>query len=312
MMTMNSPLRIGSRRSDLALAQSRHVRDLIENGAGVSCKVVEIDTSGDRDRTSPLPAIGGKGLFTHELEEQLLAGRIDIAVHSLKDLPSMLPDGLTLGAIGAREDPRDALVSTGPVLGALPAGSRVGTGSLRRLAQLAKNRPDVAAVPIRGNVPTRIQKLDAGEYDAILLAAAGLRRLGLAARITQLFDTDLFIPAPGQGALGVECRERDRRVLDLLARTVNDQEATTCCRAERVVQRRLDTGCNAPVGIHARLANGVIRIVAFASNETGYPAVNDAVEGPAEQFLDVAARLADRLVESGIDEILASARRKNA
>ncbi len=307
---MSEMIRIGSRRSDLALVQSRHVRDVIETRGGVSCEIVEMDTRGDRDRTSALPAIGGKGLFTKELEDRLLSGEIDIAVHSLKDLPGELPDGLTLGAVSEREDPRDALVCATDTLATLAPGARVGTGSVRRAAQLAAVRADVSPCPIRGNVPTRIRKLDEGDYDAIILAAAGLRRLGLAGRVAEVFEPDTFVPAPGQGALGIECRAGDARILDLLARTIAHEPTSVCCRAERVIQMRLAAGCSAPVGIHASLHGAAVRIIAFAAGATGTRMLKETIEGPRERALNLADDLADRLVESGVNELLESARRE--
>lgn len=304
---MNDPLRIGSRRSRLAMVQSAHVRDVIERRAGVRCEIVGIDTRGDLDRSSPLPEVGGKGLFTRELEERLHGGDIDIAVHSLKDLPGELPDGLALGAITAREDPRDVLV--GAALDALAPGARVGTGSVRRAAQIRHLRSDVVTVDIRGNVPTRLEKLDRGDYDAVVLAAAGLRRLGLGERITEAFPVDRVVPACGQGALGIECRSDDAEVLDLLARTVACPVTTRCGRAERRVQAALAAGCNAPLGIHAAEHDGRITIDVFVADGAGRASIRERIEGPAAEADALADALVERLRRRGADRLLAEARR---
>ncbi len=304
---MNDPLRIGSRRSRLAMTQSTHVRDLIRERTGVRCEIVGIDTRGDLDRTSPLPEVGGKGLFTRELEERLHAGDIDIAVHSLKDLPGELPEGLALGAITEREDPRDVLV--GARLDDLPPGARVGTGSVRRAAQIRALRPDLVTADIRGNVPTRLEKLERGEFDAIVLAAAGLRRLGLADRIHEAFDVSRLVPACGQGALGIECRDGDAEVLDVLARSVACEATTRCCRAERRIQAALAAGCNAPLGIHATLEDERMRIDVFVADATGERFLRESIEGDADRGDDLADALVERLLAAGANELLAEARR---
>lgn len=301
-------IRIGSRRSRLARTQSDHVAAVIEASTGVRCEVVAIDTTGDKRRDVPLQAIGAKGLFTKELEEMLLDGRIDVAVHSLKDLPADLPEGLTLGAITRREDPRDALVSRdGLGLDALPRGARIATGSVRRAAQIAVLRPDLEIAPLRGNVTTRLAKLDQSTCDAIVLAGAGLRRLGLAERVTEYIDIARMVPAPGQGALGVECRADDERVGDVLARSVSDRRATLACRAERRLQRRLAGGCSAPVGIHVDLSDGCTA-TAFVGTPDGSRFLRESLDGTEAQAEQIADALADRLVAGGANDILESVR----
>jgi len=304
---MSDLIRIGSRRSKLARWQSDHVAKLLEERAGVRCEVVGIDTKGDRILDVPLPAIGAKGLFTAELEEMLLDGRVDIAVHSLKDLPGELPDGLTLGAISEREDPRDALVGKGDVtLETLPQGAKLGTGSVRRAAQVRAIRPDLELVDIRGNVPTRAGKVEEGVVDATLLAAAGLKRLEMADHISEIIDPDRLVPAPGQGALGIECREGDTRVLDIIAH-LGDDNATVACGAERRIQNQLAGGCSAPVGIHATVGDE-ITITVFVGMPDGGRFLRETITGPPADYLDLADALYDRIMSAGGGDILNDAR----
>jgi hydroxymethylbilane synthase len=244
---MAESLRIGTRGSALALAQSGQIADAITARTGVPVELVRFTTRGDRIRDRPLPEVGGKGLFTAELEAALRDGRIDLAVHSLKDLPTDDPDGLVLGAIPERADPRDALV--GPSLDALAQGAVLGTGSLRRRVQISAMRPDLDIRDIRGNVGTRLRKRDEGQFDATILAMAGLVRLGIERPDVHALDVGRMIPAVGQGALGVQCRAGDARVLDLLKQV--DHEATRhCVTAERAFLARVGGGCNVPAGCH--------------------------------------------------------------
>lgn len=305
---MTETIRIGSRKSRLALVQSRHVAREIEARTGRRCEIVEVVTTGDVTLDKSLPEIGGKGLFTQELEERLLEGSIDIAVHSLKDLPTELPEGLALGAVSAREDPRDTLVSTAGVeFERLPAGARLGTGSLRRRAQLLRRRNDVVFLDIRGNVPTRLEKLDRGDYDAIVLAAAGLNRLGLGERSTEPFDTSVLIPAPGQGALGIECRAGDEGMISTL-RSVHDEPTAVACRAERRVLELLEGGCNTPIGIHAARAGGALRVVAVVSDVDATEFIDETAQGAPSEWERVADDLVRRLRERGADAIIRSTR----
>jgi hydroxymethylbilane synthase len=252
------PLRIGTRGSPMALCQTALVRDRLvaahpELAAAGAVEIVTIRTTGDRVQDRRLAEIGGKGLFTKEIEEALFAGRIDLAVHSLKDVETWLPDGLEIACVLPRDDPRDAFLSMqGSSLAALPEGARIGTASLRRQAQLLRRRPDLTVVPIRGNVNTRIRKLEAGEVDAIVLALCGLERLGEAARATEILSREIMLPAVGQGALAIECRAGDeglRRLLEAL----HDPGSAACVKAERAMLAALDGSCRTPIAGLAEL-----------------------------------------------------------
>ncbi|WP_432510314.1 hydroxymethylbilane synthase [Kineococcus sp. SYSU DK001] len=253
---MTRVLRLGTRRSALATTQSSWVADLLRAN-GFDVELVEVTTRGDVDR-APLAQIGGTGVFVSALRDALLAGEVDLAVHSLKDLPTTAADGLALAAVPEREDPRDALVAAGGrTLAELPAGARVGTGSPRRQALLRALRPDVEVVAIRGNVDTRVGFVTSGELDAVVLAAAGLTRLGRAGDITELFAPDVYVPAPGQGALAVECRADDDAVLTALA-ALDAPAVRRAVAAERQVLASLEAGCSAPVGAH--VAAGTLHV----------------------------------------------------
>jgi len=250
-------LRLGTRGSKLATTQSGMVRDLLR-AAGAPCELVIVKTSGDRILDRSLADAGGKGLFTKELEEALLDGRIDLAVHSMKDVPVDVPRGLTLSAILAREDPRDAFLSHQvQTLAALPKGARMGTSSVRRQAQLLRARPDLKIELLRGNVDTRLGKLDTGAFDAILLAYAGLKRLGLAARVTALLETEAWLPALAQGAIGIESREGDAATNAAVSR-LNDPATALALACERAFQSALDGSCRTPIAGLARYINGVL------------------------------------------------------
>jgi hydroxymethylbilane synthase len=274
-------LTIATRRSALALAQCRaFVQRLGALDPAVLLQELQIVTSGDRIQDRPLAEIGGKGLFVKEIEEALLDRRADIAVHSIKDVPGLLPAGLHIACIPAREDPRDVLVAPAHgTLAALPQGARVGTSSLRRMASLKAVRPDLQVVSIRGNVDTRLRKLDAGEFDAIVLARAGLVRLGLAGRATEVLSTDVSLPAVGQGALGIECREGDEDVQARLA-PLHDAETATCVAAERGVLIALGGDCRTPLGAFAERAGDAIRLRAFVANSVGSAARHAERQAP--------------------------------
>ncbi len=259
-----------TRRSALALAQCRaFVARLTASEPGLVTEELQVVTSGDRIVDRPLADIGGKGLFVKEIEEALLDRRADFAVHSIKDVPGELPPGLTLACIPAREDARDALIAPRHrTLDALPPGARVGTSSLRRMVALKARRPDLDVVPLRGNVDTRLRKVDAGECDAIVLARAGLVRLGLADRTTELLSTEVSLPAVGQGALGVECRADDAGTLARLAH-LHDPETAVCVAAERGVLVALGGDCRTPLGAHADRAGGSMRLRAFVARPDG-------------------------------------------
>jgi hydroxymethylbilane synthase len=248
-----SLLTLATRRSALALAQSRAFMGLlVARTPGLAVEELQVVTSGDKDQTSRLSDIGGKGLFVKELEEALYARTADLAVHSIKDVPAELAPGLTIGCVPPREDPRDALVGRGGAkLADLPSGARVGTSSLRRAVCLRRARPDLVIEPLRGNVDTRLRRVDEGAFDAAVLALAGLRRLGLDARATEVLDPAVSLPAVGQGALGIECREGDDDVLAVLA-PLADHAAWTCVAAERAVLHAVGGDCKTPVAAHAR------------------------------------------------------------
>jgi hydroxymethylbilane synthase len=271
-MSPSSPsprtLTIATRRSPLALAQCRaFVQRLGALDPSVQLQELQVVTSGDRIQDRPLAEIGGKGLFVKEIEEALLDRRADLAVHSIKDVPGLLPAGLRIACIPAREDPRDVLVAPAHgTLRALPPGARVGTSSLRRLSSLRAVRPDLQIVAIRGNVDTRLRKVDEGEFDGIILARAGLVRLGLAGRATEILSTDVSLPAVGQGALGIECREDDESVQLRLA-PLHDAETATCVAAERGVLIALGGDCRTPLGALAERAGDEIRLRAFVAGD---------------------------------------------
>lgn len=264
-------LRLGTRGSALAVYQANLVVGMLRRlHSDLQCELVIVSTQGDRDKETPLSIIGGQGVFIKELEHAILLGSIDCAIHSLKDLPSIIPNGLTLGAILDRQDPRDVLISKHPGgLASLPPGARVGTSSRRRMAQLKEFRPDLAPVELRGNVDTRISKVVSGdgfEYDAAILAAAGVLRMERADRIAEYLDVDTFTPAPGQAALAVECRDDDPLTKSLLA-TIHDEETATLVNVERAFLRGVGGGCRSPVGAYAERGNDGIRLRAMLADE---------------------------------------------
>jgi hydroxymethylbilane synthase len=295
---------IGTRGSALACRQTALVTELLRAAwPGLECEERRIVTSGDRTQQSgePLPEIGGKGLFTAELEQGLRDGELDLAVHSLKDLPTEDPEGVVVGAICLREDVRDCLVSQAEVLLAvLPAGAVVGTSSLRRVAQLHALRPDLELRSIRGNVDTRIRKVRDGEFDAALLAAAGLRRLGLEREVSEWLPPETMLPAPGQGALAVQCRGDDERVLALLA-AIDEPEARATTTAERAFLRELGGGCAAPVAAYAKPNDGQVELEGLVASPDGQNIVRVSGKGEPET---VGERLAREALEAGADRIL--------
>ena len=277
-------LRLGTRGSPLALAQARMVREGLAKAHGFDPERIAIEvirTSGDRIQDRPLAEAGGKGLFTKELEEALIGGAIDLAVHSSKDMPTVLPPGLVLSTFLRREDPRDAFISRkASSLAALPRGATVGTASLRRQAMLLRLRPDLVVVPLRGNVETRLRRLDEGVADATLLALAGLKRLGLADTATAILDTEEFLPAVGQGAIGIELRADDNRTRDLLA-PINHVATATALAAERAFLAVLDGSCRTPIGGHATIAKGKLRFRGMIVKPDGSEAFETVREGKA-------------------------------
>ena len=295
-------LRIGTRGSALARWQAEYVRAALARH-GADAELVIIRTSGDRDRQSSLREIGGKGVFTKELEDALLDERIDLAVHSMKDVPTSLPSGLEIAAICEREDPRDALVSRGGLkLDQLPRGARVGTSSLRRQAQLRHYRADLEMVEMRGNVDTRLAKLAQGDYHAIVLAKAGLDRLGRADRISELLPPAICLPAAGQGAIGIEMRKGD--ALSSAVRKLNHLESQAAVEAERAVLAGLESGCQVPIGAWARGESGALRLDACVLSADGGEAVRESRAGSWENPRELGASVAAALVERGAGRLL--------
>jgi hydroxymethylbilane synthase len=298
-------LRIATRRSQLALWQANHVRArLMALHPGLRVELVEMTTRGDRILDAPLAKVGGKGLFVKELERALLDGQADIAVHSMKDVPVDLPKGLNMPVILARENPYDAFVSARyPDLASLPPAARLGTSSLRRQSQLRSQRPDLEIVDLRGNVDSRLRKLDAGEFDAIILACAGLRRLGLTDRITEELSRDVCLPSIGQGAIGIESRQDDFRV-DALIAGLGDSETQTCVKAERAMNARLQGGCQVPIGGHAVLEAQGLHLRGLVGDPAGNRILRGEVRGSAREAEDLGRRLAEDLLARGADAIL--------
>ncbi|MGB1108857.1 MAG: hydroxymethylbilane synthase [Gammaproteobacteria bacterium] len=298
-------LRIATRKSALALWQAEHVAALLRaNNPGLSVELVPMSTKGDRILDSPLSKIGGKGLFVKELENGMLAGEADIAVHSMKDVPVEFPEGLHLATIMERENPTDAFVSNHHEdFESLPAGARLGTSSLRRQAQLKALRPDLNVIPLRGNVNTRLQKLDDGEYDAIVLATSGLMRLGFDERIRQPLGPDICLPAIGQGALGIEIREGDEFVTPLVMALAH-AETTARVLAERALNERLSGGCQVPIGGFAELQGDQLRLRGLVGEPDGSRIIRGEISGPADHAEELGQRLGDDLLQRGADEIL--------
>jgi len=296
---------IGSRGSKLALCQAEWVRARLM-AAGYQVEIKVIKTSGDKLVDVPLPQSGVKGLFIKEIEEALISGKVDVAVHSLKDLPNDQPDELCVAAVPEREDARDVLIARDLKLFAqLVPGSRVGTSSLRRRSQAAHLRPDLEIIPVRGNIDTRINKLDRGDYDALILAAAGAHRLGLQARVTQYFSTEEICPAVGQGALAIEVRQGDTRIERAVAKL--DHPAThQAIRAERATLRRLGGGCQLPIAAYAFPEADGLRLAGVVASLDGTRLLRAAATGPVDDPARLGAVVADSLVKQGAHEILKS------
>ncbi len=304
---MAERLTIATRRSRLALWQAEHVKARLEAlHPGLEVALLALSTRGDELLEVRLDKVGGKGLFVKELEQALADRRADLAVHSMKDVPAALPEGYRLAAILAREDPRDALVSGRyGSLDALPRGARVGTSSLRRAAQIAARRPDLELATLRGNVETRIAKLERGEYDAIVLAAAGLKRLGLEARIRGLLSVEESLPAPGQAALGIECLAARADVLARVA-PLEDPASAACVRAERAVSFELGGSCTVPLGAFAEARGDALRLRALVASPDGTRVARAECEGASREPESLGARAAGELRAQGADEILAA------
>jgi len=302
---MNKTLRIATRKSALALWQTNHVKALL-NAAypDLHIELVKIVTEGDRILDRPLAEIGGKGLFLKELERAMLDGEADLAVHSMKDVPASMADGLVLDAVLPRANPYDALVSrNGNRLAELPAGSRIGTSSLRRKSQLLALRPDLTVADLRGNVDTRLRKLDEGQYDAIILACAGLERLGLGERITETLQPPDWLPASTQGIIGLQCREDDHDTRTLIE-PLADTGTMVIASAERAVARVLQATCQVPLAAHAVLAGGVVRLRAVVGTPDGTESISASGEAPAGDAVGLGERVAAELLKNGAGKII--------
>ena len=298
-------IRIATRKSPLALWQAEHVQRLLQQAhPGLKVELVRMSTQGDRIIDTPLAKIGGKGLFVKELEQGMLEGDADIAVHSMKDVPIELPAGLHLPVVMRREEPRDAFVSNKyRRLEELPQGARVGTASLRRQCQLYALRPDMEILNLRGNVGTRLKKLDDGHYDAIILAAAGLIRLGLEGRITQKIPIDMCMPAIGQGVIGIECRSDDR-VINGLISALEHEQTRICITAERALNRRLEGGCQVPIAGYAELTERTLHLRGLVGRPDGRTIIQAAKTGTAQQAEEMGVALAEELLDKGAAIIL--------
>ena len=313
-------LRLGTRGSQLALWQAHAVQSRIAEAGGPPCRIAIIKTSGDRLQDAPLSEVGGKRLFVKEIEDALLRGEIDLAVHSSKDMPAILPDGLAIGAVLRRESPLDAVVfpriplsssltSIDNLVSALGQTPSIGTSSVRRIAQLTRLLPNARFEPIRGNLDTRLRKLDGGQYDALVLAAAGLMRLGFADRISMTLPAAACVPAPGQGIVAIEIRADDRRVHEAVA-AIDDADAAAALTAERAVIERLGGGCQTPVGALATpMDEDAIELVAVVVSIDGSRAVREQSRGSRRDAAALGEAVGSRLLANGADEILAEARR---
>ncbi len=301
-------LRIASRRSQLAMVQTNWVKQELQRAhPGLEISVEAMATQGDKILDVALAKIGDKGLFTKELEAQMLVGRAEIAVHSLKDLPTNLPQGLILGCVTQREDPADALVvntkNSSHKLETLPSGSIVGTSSLRRLAQLRHKYPDLIFKDVRGNVITRIEKLDSGEYDCLILAAAGLTRLGFGDRIHQLIPNSTSLHAVGQGALGIECVEGRPEVIEII-KCLEHKPTSQRCLAERALLRELEGGCQVPIGVNSKIEGQNLFLTGMVASLDGKRLIRDEIHGNADDPESIGIKLANILKQQGAGEIL--------
>lgn len=298
-------IRIATRKSPLALWQANHVRDkLCQIHKGLEVELISLQTQGDKILDTPLAAVGGKGLFIKELEEALLSGTADIAVHSMKDVTIDLPEGLQLSVILPREDPRDVFISNQyDHLSEIPDGSKIGTSSLRRQCQLRSKRPDLDILDLRGNVGTRLKKLDDGKLDAIILAAAGVKRLGLSSRIKEYIAIDMLLPAIGQGAIGIETRENDIDIYELIM-SLNDITTQRCVEAERACSRRLFGGCQLPIAAHAVITETSLFMQGLVGRVNGQEIILDTVMGSINDGQTLGLQLAEKLLDKGADIIL--------
>ena len=298
-------LKIGTRGSQLALFQANWVKDqLIQAHPHLKVSLVKIKTTGDKIQDAPLAKIGGKGLFVKEIEEALMQKKIDLAVHSIKDVPTQFPEGLHLYVITKREDPRDIFISkVGTKLKDLPHGAKIGTSSLRRQAQLLHYRSDFELVPLRGNLDTRLKKLKTMNLDGIVLALAGVKRLGLEETVTEIIATDISLPAIGQGALGIETRQDDREIEEQI-RFLNDRDSWIAVSAERSFLKKLEGGCQVPIAAFARTAGATLQIDGLVGTIDGKRILRERVEGRVEEAESLGTKLADILLSKGAKAIL--------
>jgi len=302
---MKKKIVIATRGSMLALWQANHIKDSIEKEhSGTSVELLKIKTTGDKILDVPLAKVGGKGLFVKEIEEALIDGKADLAVHSLKDVPTELPQGLGLAAITEREDARDALISNGnKTLDQLPEGAKIGSSSLRRQCQLLKVRPDLNIVSLRGNLDTRIKKVEAGEFDAIILAAAGMRRLGWEERISECISSDILLPAIAQGALGIETRNNDNETNQIIS-FLNHKETSAVVRAERALLKKLEGGCQVPIASYGELEGDTLRLRGLVGSLDGKTLITGELKGNVDNPEALGIALAENLLEKGAGEIL--------
>ena len=302
---ISKELRIGTRGSQLALFQANWVKEkLVQTQPHLKVTLIKIKTTGDKIQDAPLAKIGGKGLFVKEIEEALIQKRIDLAVHSIKDVPTELPEGLYLSVIMKREDPRDVFISKDGIrLKDLPQGAKIGTSSLRRQAQLLHFRDDFAMIPLRGNLDTRLKKLKTLNLDGIVLALAGVRRLGLEERVTEVIPTEISLPAIGQGALGIETRKGDGEVEET-TRFLNDLESSIAISAERAFLKRLGGGCQVPIAAFGRIEDSTLKIYGMAGTIDGKRLVRHHVEGSVDKAESLGILLAQILLNKGAEEIL--------
>jgi hydroxymethylbilane synthase len=304
---MAKSIKIGTRGSKLALWQANWVKSALNaEHTSIAVELVPIKTRGDKILDVPLAKVGGKGLFVKEIEDALLNGRIDLAVHSMKDMPSEIPDGLCVGAIPEREIPQDVLISKkGLLLHDLMPGARIGTSSLRRSAQLLHARPDLVILPLRGNLDTRLKKLETENLDAIILAAAGVKRLGLENRITEYLDESVMLPAVGQGALCIEIRQNDPEI-EPITSALNHQETWTVVMGERAFLNRLEGGCQVPIAAHGKIKKNTFTLSGLVASVDGTTVIKETLSGPEDSSESIGVKLADRLLSMGAKNIMES------
>jgi len=302
---MKKNIRIGTRASQLALWQANHIKSCIETlFPQIDVEIITISTKGDRITDRPLSMVGGKGLFVKEIENALFSNEIDLAVHSMKDMPGELPEGLVIGAIPERENPFDVMISKdNKLLADYPAKARIGTSSLRRGSQLKAARPDLEILSIRGNLDTRIKKLKSGEYDAIVLAAAGLRRLGQENEITQYLDETLMVPAVGQGALCIETRENDLDIMPVMKK-LDHGPTRICVTGERAFLRQIEGSCHIPVACYGEIKENQVIMTALVASEDGQEVIKRQIACPGDRVEEYGRKLADQLLENGGKRIL--------